>query len=1431
MLVPRATGDGIELQAQPFETTIIDNDRRPTLRLSPVGEVTEGHSTMIEVSLTNGLTTAVRVSLAYGVGSTASQNDYTLSEVNAEIAAGKLTATFNLEAVQNELYELTETLILVPSASAVGLEGITGEPGVIMIGDDEAPPTVSLESLGQVNEPHPRGHSEMRKNTSLTVTVRLSGALENTVTVSLLATNESAEDDDYTISPASVTILPGATVAEFTLSALRNNLQQRNIEYFEGTEILTLEPVAIIAEGSVRLPTDGSVPHQVAISESLPVPELEVVVNGGPTSFNEGQQRIELVAVPDDVTEFTVTLTLRRRADSTAGDTDFELESDTVEIGPGGVAFLYLDIIDDVIYEGDETLIFEGYATGGGIELPVRPLVTEIIDDNDRPTLIGPVGEVTEGHSTTIEVSLTSILNVPVSVSLAYGVGSTASQNDYTLSEIDAEIAAGKLTATFNLEAVQNELYELTETLILVPSAIGVGLGEITGEPGVITIVDDDALPTVSLDAPGQVAEGDSITITVRLDGVLESTVTVELLHTNGNAESDDYTISPARVTILPGATVAKFTLTARPDITPTFETTETLTLNPVAIIVEGSVSLPTDSSVPHRVTISESLPVPFVVLQELNNFILNEGQQGVQIRAVLQHLTEFTVTVSLSRGAGSTAEEEDYELETSTLEIGAGKEGVLFTLDITDDELYEGDEELILEGHATGNGLELPVPNPVVMIIDDEQLPILSLDQKVASIDEGAGVTLTVSLDGKLEVPVTVSLLTGAASTAKANDDYTLSPLTFRIESGQTIAIFRLDALSDKIYEGNEQLVLVPRATGDGIELRAQPFETTIIDNDRRPTLRLSPVGEVTEGHSTMIEVSLTNGLTTAVRVSLAYGVGSTASQNDYTLSEVNAEIAAGKLTATFNLEAVQNELYELTETLILVPSASAVGLEGITGEPGVIMIGDDEAPPTVSLESLGQVNEPHPRGHSEMRKNTSLTVTVRLSGALENTVTVSLLATNESAEDDDYTISPASVTILPGATVAEFTLSALRNNLQQRNIEYFEGTEILTLELVAIIAEGSVRLPTDGSVPHQVAISESLPVPELEVVVNGGPTSFNEGQQRIELAAVPDDVTEFTVTLTLRRRADSTAGDTDFELESDTVEIGPGGVAFLYLDIIDDVIYEEDETLIFEGYATGGGIELPVRPLVTEIIDNNDPRPTLRIGEVGPLVNEGESLTFTVEVVGSANYSQTLTFRPIFRGGEGGAEAADLRSPLPDFTIAVPADRDGNSPIRRFEFTIRTNQDSIYENTELFNFELILRDNNGVVRDRYDGFVDIMDDEPIPTISPLNVPLSEGESQTLEIVFESAASVDVTLTLVLENAVEGVTAGDYSLTPSDVFISAGMTSAVVSLLALDDSDREGEERFDLRLVSASSGVTVAVGSVVTVTIEASDQRSSFQH
>ena len=223
---------------------------------------------------------------------------------------------------------------------------------------------------------------------------------------------------------------------------------------------------------------------------------------------------------------------------------------------------------------------------------------------------------------------------------------------------------------------------------------------------------------------------------------------------------------------------------------------------------------------------------------------------------------------------------------------------------------------------------------------------------------------------------------------------------------------------------------------------------------------------------------------------------------------------------------------------------------------------------------------------------------------------------------------------------------------------------------------------------------------------------------------------------------------------------------------------------------------------------------------------LSEGASVSLEIVLESAASVDVTLTL--VLENEVGGVTASDYS--LTPTAVFIGAGMTSTMVL------LTALDDPDREGEERFDLRLVSASSGVTVAVRSVVTVTIeASDQPVditpgvevvtPTISPLNVPLSEGESQTLEIVLESAASVDVTLTLVLENAVEGVTASDYSLTPSDVFISAGMTSAVVSLLALDDSDREGEERFDLRLVSASSGVTVAVRSVVTVTIEASDQ------
>ena len=1397
------------------DVNIIDNELFPTLSLDMIEDVTEGGAFTVTVRISSALETPFLIRRVDYVpaGSTAERDDYKVSGSFplGRIDSGKTTAEIisSYQVNLDGIYEGTETLRLRPFGESERLI-LEGEVSEIAIRDADTRPTVSLDAPGQVDE-----------GDSITVTVRLDGVLESPVTVELVPTNGNAESDDYTISPTRVTILPGATVAKFTLDA-----HPDIIPTFETTETLTLDPVAIIVEGSVRLATDSSVPHQVAISENLPVPPLAFRPGEIGQFVNEGESltfTVELMGLASETHTLTLIPNLGGSGNADTNDLSFSPTSFTIPVDRDGSSLIsqfefIINTNQDNIYEETESVKFElVLQDDNGVEKDRLNAVIDLIDDEPIPTLsLGPIMDVTEGGVFTVTVRLSGPVKTQLIIDeLRYvSVGSTAEMDDYvvpgSLSGGEIRIAAGMTTAVVAFQTRLDEVYEGAETLVLRPRATGAGL-ELGGSSGEVTIIDDEQIPTVSLDAPGQVAEGDIITVTVRLDGVLESTVTVELLPTNGNAESDDYTISPARVTILPGATVAKFTLTAHPDIIPTFETTETLTLNPVAIIVEGSVSLPTDSSVPHRVAISESLPVPFVVLQELKNFILNEGQQGVQIKALLQHLTEFTVTVSLSRGAGSTAEEEDYELETSTLEIGAGKEGVLFTLDITPDDLYEGDEELVLEGRATGNGLELPIPNPVVMIIDDEQLPTLSLDQKVASIDEGIGVTLTVTLDGALEVPVTVSLLTGATSTAKANDDYTLSPLTFRIESGQLTATFRLNTLSDKIYEGNEQLVLVPRATGDGIDLRAQPFATTITDENDRPNLQIGPAGEVIEGHSTTIEVSLTSILNVPVRVSLAYGVGSTASQSDYTLSEIDAEIAAGKLTATFSLEAVQNELYELTETLILVPSASGVGLEDITGEPGVITIVDDEAPPTLSFEPLNDLDE----GDIGM-------ITVRLNGvALETplvvTVTVNTVASRINdispvISPDEYQLIPVVSVIPAGELTATFRLETYHDGR-------FRGDRTLEIDLVTdndqvVLAGGPIQvelmeldmvpvlsldpipdvLDTRGSFLIEINLSNLLDN-DLDLELT---TGLVEGSY-IAFLRLIDPVEQGRVAVT-----GIPAG-----LQTGLITFRPQNVASdqtvtLALQLDDDAIKNAD----LNELEALGLIELGVTSRTFRILDR-DVKPVLSLDPVGTIA-EGSTNEVTVRLdrplISDLTVSLTIDSAATL-ALDRPAEEGDYELPSTSFVIPASA--------LLTTFSLKSIDDDIYEGDEQFVLRL---EHEPIYTDQFDlgqdtQIVTIRDGDPPELILDEVVsPVNEGDSFNLTGQLRGARVLPITLSLNTSSAASTVGSDEWSVTPQTITVPAGNQTYPFSFTVTvkEDSVYEGTERavFEVTAVGASERV-----------------------
>ena len=389
---------------------------------------------------------------------------------------------------------------------------------------------------------------------------------------------------------------------------------------------------------------------------------------------------------------------------------------------------------------------------------------------------------------------------------------------------------------------------------------------------------------------------------------------------------------------------------------------------------------------------------------------------------------------------------------------------------------------------------------------------------------------------------------------------------------------------------------------------------------------------------------------------------------------------------------------------------------------------------------------------------------------------------------------------------------------------------------------------LPAGVSLTSSVAIVEIIdndeaPVPAVELGFDPVTYRVGEGSGTVELrVSVLSGVLTETIRLNYATSDGSAVAGTDYEYTTGTLTLSSGTSSFTFtVNILEDLDNVDVELAGVFSVALSvvdmlpAGVSLTSSVAIVEIIDN-DEAPVLAV-ELGfdPVtyrVGEGSGTVELRVSVLSGDLTEPITLN--YATSDGSAVAGTDY----DLTTGTLTLSSGTSS---FTFTVNILEDLDNVDVELagvFTVSLSVVDMlpAGVSLTSSVAIVEIIDnDEAVditpgvevvtPTISPLNVPLSEGESQTLEIVFESAASVDVTLTLVLENAVEGVTASDYSLTPSDVFISAGMTSTMVLLTALDDPDLEGEERFDLRLVSASSGVTVAVRSVVTVTIEASDQ------
>ena len=227
-----------------------------------------------------------------------------------------------------------------------------------------------------------------------------------------------------------------------------------------------------------------------------------------------------------------------------------------------------------------------------------------------------------------------------------------------------------------------------------------------------------------------------------------------------------------------------------------------------------------------------------------------------------------------------------------------------------------------------------------------------LSIDNLTA-VEAGGEATVTATLSSAHSVAVTLVL--GISGTATTTDDYTISATEIVIPIGATTGSVTITAVQDTVDEPDETVIVDITAATNAQEAGTQQVTTTILDDDEPPM----PNVTLSLDHSDIAEAAgvatftVTLSETTTVPVTVDLGISGTAAATDYAASATQVEIAAGATTGSVTVTAVQDEVNEPDETVIVdITSVTNGNEDGDQQQTTTIL--DDDIPPSFAVTSL---------------------------------------------------------------------------------------------------------------------------------------------------------------------------------------------------------------------------------------------------------------------------------------------------------------------------------------------------------------------------------------------------------------------------------------------------------------------------------------------
>ncbi len=360
------------------------------------------------------------------------------------------------------------------------------------------------------------------------------------------------------------------------------------------------------------------------------------------------------------------------------------------------------------------------------------------------------------------------------------------------------------------------------------------------------------------------------------------------------------------------------------------------------------------------------------------------------------------------------------------------------FTITVHDDDIVDGDKTIRITGSDVGS---VPVVGSSLTITDNDTAPT-NIDLQVSFEDANGNPVDVVREDGGttrvrvrasyqgatvLTEPTTVELTVGTSGEATSGTDYqavtgaTVTISALESSGEDTFELVIGNAEDDSSAEGPEMVTIAGTVTGFTVD----PTSLTIVDDDFPVTLELldsssqilARVGEGDASQTITVRASYpdpetrTEGRTVRVNVG---GEDSTVSAADYQATaadpfEITIPGGSNSATANFTLAVVDDRVDEEDETLQITGT-----LDGFVVIPAVLVVADNDDPPTGITMSVNPRSVPENRGTSRL----AVTVTAALVGSRRTEptpvrVNIGGSGTTASSGSDYQNLSPRSLTI----------------------------------------------------------------------------------------------------------------------------------------------------------------------------------------------------------------------------------------------------------------------------------------------------------------------------------------------------------------------------------------------------------------------------------